>query len=274
MNRGEVAKRTEELGMKQAWNHSIELTDGVFTCTPNQVSLGKNLIKWERMKGFIKSFSCENKRVLDIGCNDGFFSLKLAELGANVVALEASPERVEKAKFVFETRNVSKQIKLINTNIFDYPLDTLGYFDLVLCMGFVHRVPDPFTIFSKLVPLADICLLEFKAFPEYAYDRPYVMFYGKRSDPQDSFSTCYFIPSLQAVIGMAKGVGFGYYGIIGNPDSRRVMMVVSQKNLPILNELNSFKRANTFYLLSKFAKRFAVDVFKTLRGDFSKEYDS
>lgn len=271
MNREEVAKRIEELGMKQAWNHSIELIDGVFTCTPNQVSPGKNLIKWERMKGFIKSFSCKNKRVLDIGCNDGFFSLKLAELGANVVALEASPERVEKAKFVFETRNISKQIKLINTNIFDYPLDTLGYFDLVLCMGFIHRVPDPFSALSKLVPLSDALLLEFKAFSEHAYDRPYLLFDGKRSDPEDPFSTCYFIPSVRAVVKILRELEIEYYGIIGDPKSRRVIMLASKKNLSALEELNTLRSVNSFYLVSKFTKRFMKDVFKSLRGDFAED---
>ena len=160
MNREKLIEKIRELNSKQTWNHSIELLPGVFTCSPEQVSAGKNLVKWGRMKAFLNSFSCSDKRILDIGCNDGFFSLKLAELGAHIVALEASNERVEKARFVFDFLNVSKQIELIKTNIYDFRLDSLGSFDLVLCMGFLHRVPDPFTLLSMLAPLSDTLLLD------------------------------------------------------------------------------------------------------------------
>ena len=271
MNKEKLIEKIRELKSKQPWNHSVELLPGVFTCSPEQISAGKNLIKWERMKGFLESFSCKNKRMLDVGCNDGFFSLKLAELGANVVAFEASPERVEKAKFVFELRKVSNKIELIRANIYEYPLESLGYFDLVLCMGFIHRVPDPFALLSKLVPLSDSFLLEFKAFPEYAHDRPYLMFDGRRSDPEDPYTTCYFVPSVRAVVKMIRELDVEYYGIIGNPKSQRVMIITSKNNLPVLQKLSSLNKVSIFYLLAKFTKRYGADVLKSLRGDFGKK---
>ena len=266
----EIRNKIKELGSKQPWNHSIELIKGVFTCSPGQNSQGKNLVKWKRMRAFLESLPCKGKRILDVGCNDGFFSLKLGELGAEVVALEASPKRVEKARFVFETRQISNMVKLINMNIYDPAVEELGYFDLILCMGFIHRVPDPFTVLSKLARLGRVLLLEFKAFKEYAYDRPYLMFDGRRSDSNDPFSTCYFIPSARAVVEMLKELGFKHYGITGDPKSRRVMMVASKKELPAFKKLNTLEEINLFYLVGKFMRRFGGDVLRSLRGDFAK----
>lgn len=268
MNTDKLVEKIGVLNKKQPWNHSIELSPGVFTCSPDQSSAGKNLVKWKRIEPFINSFSCSGKRVLDIGCNDGFFSLKLAELGANVVALEASNERVEKAQFVFNQRNVSNQIRLINASVYDFQLDTLGSFDLVICMGFIHRVPDPYTLLSILAPLSDTFLLEFKAFQEYAYDRPYLMFDGRRSDPGDQWSICYFIPSVRAVLTMLEQLKIEHSGIIGDPTSRRVMLVSSKKELPILKSLNRIDKANKLYLLKKFIRRFIADVLRTIRGQW------
>lgn len=270
MEREGIIERIAELGSQQPWNHSIELAEGVVTCNSEQSSQGKNLVKWERMSGFLESFSCKGKRILDIGCNDGFFSLKLAELGANVVAIEASQERFEKAQFVFETRRVSNRVQLLNMNIYDPDVEELGYFDLVLCMGFIHRVPDPFSVLSKLARLSDTLLLEFKAFEEFAYDKPYLMFDGRRSDPYDPFTTCYFIPSVRAVVSMLNELGIKYYGIVGNPKSRRVMMLACNKNLPALKSLHTLEEVNLLSLLNTFVRRFARDVFRALRGDFAK----
>ena len=271
MEREKILERICELGKKQPWNHSIELVKGVFTCPPQQHSPGKNLVKWERMKEFLDLFSWRGKRILDVGCNDGFFSLKLAELGAAVVALEASPERAEKAGFVFEVREMSHMVKLIKSNIQDLAVEELGHFDLVLCMGFIHRVPDPFAILSKLAGITNTLLLEFKAFVEYAYDRPYLMFDGRQSDPEDPFSICYFVPSARAVVEVLKKLGVAHYGIIGEPKARRVMLVASKKESPQLRQLNTLQKGNLPYLIGKFTRRFGADIFKAVRGDFEKE---
>lgn len=40
-----------------------------------------------------------NKKVLDLACGTGFFTHKIAELGAKVTGVDISPELIEKAKF-------------------------------------------------------------------------------------------------------------------------------------------------------------------------------
>ena len=76
----ELQQAVIELGREQDWNHAIELPHGVWTASPQQTSFGKNLVKWAWIKPTIDQLDLTGKRVLDIGCNEGFFSLRLSRL--------------------------------------------------------------------------------------------------------------------------------------------------------------------------------------------------
>ena len=153
---------------------------------------------------------------------------------------------------------------------YDFPLDKLGHFDLILCMGFIHRIPDPFSVISRLTKIGDVILLEFKALTEYAYDRPFLIFDGRRSDPEDIFSTCYFVPSVRAIVDIAKQLGFEHYGIVGDPDERRVMLIVSNRKLAIFDKMNNLRKVSNGYLVKKCTRRFVGDIIKVIKGDFAE----
>jgi len=131
------------LAKDQPWNHSIELPHGTNTIAKHQVSHGKNLLKWERIREFFDIINIKGMRVLDVGCNEGFFSLKLAELGAKeVVGIDADELRITKAKSVSEILGISNVTYEV-ADIFGNYMEKYGRFDFVLCMGFLHRVPYP-----------------------------------------------------------------------------------------------------------------------------------
>jgi protein-L-isoaspartate O-methyltransferase len=269
MTRENIVEKINKLDERQKWNHSIELTPGVFTTTPNRTSAGKNLVKWELMRGFLEAFGCEKKRILDVGCNDGFFSMKLAEFGADVIALEANSDRIEKARFVFEVMGVDSKINLVEKNIFEISKNELGHFDLILCTGFIHRIPDPYSLFEKLSEMSSTILVEFKAFQEFAYDRTYLVFDGKRSDPNDPYSTCYFIPSVKAVVKMLKNIGMENFALLSRSTDRRVMLVSSKNDIPGIINLKSLKPPGKMFMLKKYTRRFISDIIKTIGGEFS-----
>ena len=107
-SKDEISNKVKELEKVQPWNHCIELPYGIKTTGDNQVSHGKNLVKWSRIEPYLRAIDIKGKRVLDIGCNEGFFSLKLKELGAReVIGIDADELRIEKAKFVSELLEVS-----------------------------------------------------------------------------------------------------------------------------------------------------------------------
>lgn len=85
----------------------------------------------------------EGKRVLDIACNSGFWSIQCALLGAQVVGFDARAELIEQAnliKAITGTRNV--EFRLLD--FWDMSPQALdGQFDVVLNLGILYHLPKP-----------------------------------------------------------------------------------------------------------------------------------
>ena len=50
LTKTDIQGKIAELGSEQPWNHNILLTHGIETSPKQQVSHGKNLVKWKRIK--------------------------------------------------------------------------------------------------------------------------------------------------------------------------------------------------------------------------------
>ena len=99
-NSSQIKEQISKLNQEQKWNHNITLPGGIETRPIKQISHGKNLIKWKRIEPIIDLISMENKTVLDLGCNEGFFSIKLAEKKAIVLGIDIDKLRIKKANFI------------------------------------------------------------------------------------------------------------------------------------------------------------------------------
>ena len=53
-----------------------------------------------RIEPIIDLLSLKGEQVLDLGCNEGFFSVKLAEKGAKVLGADIDKLRIKKAKWI------------------------------------------------------------------------------------------------------------------------------------------------------------------------------
>jgi SAM-dependent methyltransferase len=87
--------------------------------------------------------SLKGKKVLDIACNSGFWSIQCALLGADVVGFDARPELIAQAeliKSIVGVQNVS--FKVLDFWNMDSQLFG-GTFDLVLNLGFLFHLSDP-----------------------------------------------------------------------------------------------------------------------------------
>jgi SAM-dependent methyltransferase len=87
--------------------------------------------------------SLQGKRVLDIACNSGFWSIQCALLGAEVVGFDARVELIEQA-------NLIKSIVGINNvefKVLDFwdmnPQSLGGSFDIVLSLGILYHLAKP-----------------------------------------------------------------------------------------------------------------------------------
>ena len=87
--------------------------------------------------------SLQGKRVLDIACNSGFWSVQCALLGAEVVGFDARVEVIEQANLIKSIVGINN----VDFRVLDFwkmSPERLGdQFDVVLFIGSLHVLPDP-----------------------------------------------------------------------------------------------------------------------------------
>jgi tRNA (mo5U34)-methyltransferase len=89
--------------------------------------------------------SLRGKRVLDLGCNAGFWSLCAVEAGCDfVLGIDGRRMHVEQAELVFELRGVeSSRYRFVHGDVLTVDLAEEAPFDVVLCLGLLYHVADP-----------------------------------------------------------------------------------------------------------------------------------
>ena len=144
-------------------------------CPGNQYSHGKNLVKLERLKDIFSLIQLGGKSVLDVGCNEGFFSQYMSHEGANVQGIDIDPLRIEKARFVRSLLSndsnpkfdvvisIHSNLVILKSSIFAYTLD--------FCIG-----SDPFTAVAALANKTDMILFEWKCLKFGAHDESFAYF--------------------------------------------------------------------------------------------------
>ena len=101
MNKNEIIKKIKSLTEKgnEEWNHQFEFPFNVHTRERDVESPGYNLNKWKRLKPIIESLDPKNKTFLDVGCSDGYYAIKIAELGAkHVTGTDLDDLRIKRAR--------------------------------------------------------------------------------------------------------------------------------------------------------------------------------
>jgi len=92
------------------------------------------------------------KRVLDLGCNAGYWSLRAIESGCDfVLGIDGRKMHVEQANFVFEVKGVEKQkYRFVQGNVFDVDFAKYGNFDIVLCLGLMYHISKPVLLMERI----------------------------------------------------------------------------------------------------------------------------
>jgi len=94
------------------------------------------------MKSMRRSF--KNKRVLDLGCNAGLYSVMAAIEGASVVGVERKGRYYKQSLFIkefFENKTKkSLDINFIYKNIVDIDFSSIGKFDYVFVMAVIYHI--------------------------------------------------------------------------------------------------------------------------------------
>jgi 2-polyprenyl-3-methyl-5-hydroxy-6-metoxy-1,4-benzoquinol methylase len=156
-----AAVDAEELKQRIAafpsWNYSFELADGVSTPVASAWRVERQQQRrryfFEPLLGILGG-SLRGRRVLDLGCNAGFWSLEALEAGADfVLGVDGSASAIEQAELVFDARGVdSARYRFEHANVFGW--SPAERFDVVLCLGLLDVVAKPLALFELIAAAA------------------------------------------------------------------------------------------------------------------------
>lgn len=110
--------------------------------------------------------SLRGKRVLDIACNSGFWSIQCALLGAEVVGFDGRAELIEQADLLRAIVGVDK----VEFRVLDFwdmsPQALGGTFDVVLNLGILYHLTDPLKALQLTKSMArEYILLDTSVYP-------------------------------------------------------------------------------------------------------------
>ena len=263
LNKTNIEKKVKQLDKEQPWNHLIELPYNIKTKEEIQKSSGKNLMKWARLEPIL-GVLIPGKRVLDIGCNDGFYSIMCKKKGASeVVGIDIDPLRIKKANFlkeIFEMEN----IKFISKNFFR--IDNIPQqFDIVLCLGLLHRVSDPASLLTKISSFGTILILEWKYSP-YDLFLPRVLFLEelRKNRTYQKFNPPYFRLSFSSIKEILKRKGFNFFHSFWDDKKRGILVAAKYKINETRDKPPSFwRRISILISLQKsIIKNFVFSLYK------------
>jgi tRNA (mo5U34)-methyltransferase len=144
------------------WFHTIDLGGGVVT--PGEDDTPAKLATL----GLPDDLS--GRTVLDVGAWDGFFSFEAERRGARrVVAVdpaawrEGQPENEwgSKAGFELARRALGSRVEDVDVDLLSLSPNTVGTFDVVLFLGILYHLPDPFPLLERVCSVTgELLILE------------------------------------------------------------------------------------------------------------------
>lgn len=86
-----------------------------------------------------------NATVIDLACNEGWFSQRALEWGAaRVLGIDIRPQLIRRAELVRDHFAIAPdRLEFRCADVFDLDLSSLGKFDVVLCLGLVYHLENP-----------------------------------------------------------------------------------------------------------------------------------
>ena len=123
---------------KIQWFHDFELAPGVMT--NGWIPMA------ERLPYFQIPQDLGGKRVLDIGCADGYFTFLAESRGADVVAIDSWPRE----GFFLAHEVLNSRAEFCHMSAYDLCPDTFGLFDIVFFFGVYYHLKSPLLALERI----------------------------------------------------------------------------------------------------------------------------
>jgi SAM-dependent methyltransferase len=154
---------------------------------------------------------CSLRTALDVGCGVGFFSSYLQQAGFQVSAFDGREENAIEA----HKRNSDLNIEI--RDVEDPELSKLGTYDLVLCLGLLYHLENPFRALRNLAALTGkILVVETRVAP---FNSNVALLYQENHAVDQGLRYIAMIPSRSCLVKMLYKSGFSHvYGVKVLPD--------------------------------------------------------
>lgn len=152
----------EEFARYNFWHYAYEFEGGLsFATRHNNPGLdtdvaGRQLQRFRHFMPYVMAAcggSLEGKRILDVACNSGFWSIQCALLGAEVVGFDARGELIEQAQLLNRITGTGVEFHVLDFWMMSPEL-LGGGFDVVLNLGFLYHVPNPLEALERTKRMA------------------------------------------------------------------------------------------------------------------------
>jgi tRNA (mo5U34)-methyltransferase len=196
------------IGAFPSWSYQFQFDNGISTPVYDRDLANRQQWRYEYLFERLLSVtggSLRGYRVLDLGCNAGFWSLAAHEAGADfVLGIDAKEEFVQQASLVFEAKQVDPASYRLQTG--DLFAQTFAQFDIVLCLGVIDQVDRPAELFELMADTgAALLLLDTDVSRSRASLFETTRMYNTRVALGDGLV---LLPSRQAVADLAERHGF------------------------------------------------------------------
>lgn len=212
-----VQDHIERLG---PWFHNIHFPNGIQTFPKHHFGDFPNW-KWQQLAPHLP-VDLRGWKVLDIGCNAGFYSFELARRGAEVLGVDGNPHYLAQARWAAEILGLHTACRFEHRQVYDLARMKERW-DLVLFMGVFYHLRYPLLGLDIAAELVERYLVfqsvstgrtgasptppdvEFQTIGELEHPGWPRMAFIENTFCQDA--TNWWVPNRSAVIGMLRSTG-------------------------------------------------------------------
>lgn len=195
------------------WHYEFDLGQGVHT--PIRQQRDVNRVRQRKAYAFdsfitLLGGSLTGKRVLDLGCNAGYWSLAAMEAGAEfVLGIDGRQMHVDQSMLVFEAKGIDPaRYDFLRANIYGVDYSAYPPFDIVLCFGLLYHVNRPVELFEAMSAInTDLLIVDTEVTP---VPGSWIRVRRERLDePRNAVDhEMVFCPTRRVVLGLAKSSGY------------------------------------------------------------------
>ena len=134
-------RRAREIAALGPWFHNLHLPDGTQTLPVHFLGGDFPTFKWRQIEPHLPA-RLDGWRVLDVGCNAGFYSFELARRGASVLGVDVEPHYLRQARWAAREYGLEGQVEFRRMEVYELARSD-ERFDLIWFMGVFYHLRYP-----------------------------------------------------------------------------------------------------------------------------------